>query len=43
MLNWLLRLRRARGDARAVQRGPKSVGRRAARRGAHRLVRRLFR
>lgn len=43
MLNRLLRLRRARGDVRAVQRGPKAVGKRAARRQGHRMVRRFFR
>lgn len=43
MLNWLLRIRRFRGDARAAQRGPKVVGRRFGQRAAHRLVRRLFR
>ncbi|MBB3666685.1 hypothetical protein FHX47_000278 [Garicola koreensis] len=43
MLNWLLRLRRMRGDARAVRRGPQAMGKRAGRRGLHRLVRRLFR
>ena len=43
MLNWLLRMRRLRGDARAVRRGPEAVGKRAGRRTAHRLVRRLFR
>jgi hypothetical protein len=32
MLNWLLKLRRARGDARAVKQGPEAVGKRAGRR-----------
>lgn len=43
MLNWLLRIRRFRGDARDVQRGPESMGRRFGQRAVHRLVRRLFR
>lgn len=43
MLNWLLRLRRMRGDARAAQLGPQAMGKRLGRRSLHRLVRRLFR
>ncbi|GAA1292207.1 MULTISPECIES: hypothetical protein [Brachybacterium] len=43
MLNWLMRLRRASGDARAVSRGPEAVGKRAGRRTAHGLLRRLLR
>lgn len=43
MLNKLLKLRRMRGDARAVQRGPDAVAKRGARRGLRSLVRRLFR
>lgn len=43
MLKWLFRARRVRGDVRAAQRGPEAVGRRAGRRGAHRLLRRLLR
>ncbi|SMY13248.1 hypothetical protein [Brevibacterium jeotgali] len=43
MLNFLLRLRRLRGDARAVRRGPEAMGKRAGRRAAHRIVSRLFR
>ncbi|MGO1284301.1 MAG: hypothetical protein ACTHWF_07755 [Brachybacterium sp.] len=43
MLNWLLRARRARGDVQAARRGPEAMGKRAGRRGAHRLLRRLLR
>lgn len=43
MLNWLLRARRLRGDARAVRRGPQAMGKRGGRRVLHRVVRRLFR
>lgn len=43
MLNWLLRMRRYRGDVRAARSGPKAMGRRAGQRAAHRLVNRLFR
>lgn len=43
MLNWLLRMRRMRGDVRAARRGPQAMGKRAGRRGLLRLVRQLFR
>ncbi len=43
MLNFLLRMRRLRGDVRAARSGPGAVGKRAGRRAAHRLVNRLFR
>lgn len=43
MLNWLIRMRRMRGDARAMRRGPEAMGRRAGKRGIMRLVRRLLR
>lgn len=43
MLNFLLRLRRLRGDANAARRGPEAMGKRAGQRAMHRLVRRLFR
>lgn len=39
----LFRLLRMIGDARAVSRGPGAMAKRAARRRAHRGVRRLFR
>ena len=43
MLNWLLKLRRLRGDARAVKRGPEAVGKRAGRRALNRAARRALR
>lgn len=43
MLNWLLKLRRVRGDARAVRKGPEAVGRRAGRRAVNRAARRALR
>ena len=43
MLNWLLRFRRMRGDARAASQGPKAMGKRAGRRGILQLVRRMLR
>jgi hypothetical protein len=43
MLNWLLKLRRARGDARAVQKGPEAMGKRAGRRAARKAVNRAIR
>lgn len=43
MLNKLLRLRRLRGDARAVRGGPKSMGKRFGRKLAYRAVNRIFR
>ena len=43
MLTFLLRLRRARADAQAVQRKSEAIGKRATGHGAHRLVHRIFR
>jgi hypothetical protein len=43
MLNWLLKLRRVRGDARAVKQGPEAVGKRAGRRAINKAARRALR
>ncbi|WP_276309462.1 hypothetical protein [Brachybacterium endophyticum] len=43
MLKWLLKLRRASGDAEAVSKGPEAVGKRAGRRAAHKAVNRAIR
>lgn len=42
MLNWLLKLRKVRGDARAVQKGPEAVGKRAGRRAVNKAARRAI-
>lgn len=43
MLNWLRKLRRVRGDARAVSQGPEAVGKRVGRRAINRAARRALR
>ncbi|MFD4007173.1 hypothetical protein ACFU1Q_14435 [Brachybacterium paraconglomeratum] len=43
MLNWLWKLRRAQGDARAVKQGPEAVGKRAGRRAINKAAKRALR
>lgn len=42
-MNWLFRILRFRGDARAARRGPRAMAGRAGRRGISRLLRRFLR